>query len=177
MFIPAMIQHVPGEHADIEAPGPPTKQDAPEMHPDMIVDDPVRGTGIPTEGAVGMIHLDGCLVSINGVGLFGGDPGHGGRVDEPVKTNILLLPIQGVIAVYGVPVTVHQAPDSQHGSVFLMMGHPNDHGEGGLHQLLRILQSLGFLLSPFSDGLHEPVFVEDIVFLTIFPAHVRPWSG
>ena len=93
MFVPAMIQHVFGKHTDVEAPGPPTKQDAPEMHPDMVVDDPVRGTGIPAEGAVGMIHLDGCLVSVDGVGLFNSDPGHGGGVDNPMQPNILFLPV------------------------------------------------------------------------------------
>ena len=83
------------------------------MHPDMIVDDPVRRAGIRTEGTVGMVHFDGCVVPINVKGLFSCDPGHGGRVNQPVQTNVLFFPISRVVTVNDVPIAVHQAPDCQ----------------------------------------------------------------
>ena len=108
------------------------------MHPDMIVDGPVRGTGVPTEGAVGVVHLGRCLVSVDVVGLLSSNSGHGGGVDDPVKPDVLLLPVSGMIGVDRVPVTVHQTPDGQHRCVFLVVGHPSHHGECGLQQLLSI---------------------------------------
>ena len=176
MFVPAMIQHVLGEHTDVKAPGPPTKQDAPEMHPDMVVDDPVRGAGIPTEGAVGVIHLDGCLISIDGVGLFSGDPGHGGGVDNPVQPNVLFLPVQRVVAVHGIPVTVHQTPDRQCGLVPFMAGHSHHHREHGFHQFLCLLQMLGFLLSSFSIAFMSRSLSRIFRSLPFFRPMYRPWS-
>ena len=88
------------------------------MHPDMIVEWPVHGTGIPTEGAIGVIHFGSCLKPVNVEGLFGSNPCHSGRVNDAVETDVLLLPILGVIGVDLVPVAVHQTPDGHRGECF-----------------------------------------------------------
>ena len=77
------------------------------MHPDMIVEWPVCGTGIPTEGAIGVIYFGSCLKPVDVEGLLGSNPCHGVRVNDAVETNVLLLPVRGVIGVNCVPVTVH----------------------------------------------------------------------
>ena len=69
------------------------------MHPDMIVEWPVCGTGIPTEGAIGVIHFGSRLEPVDVEGLLGSNPCHGGRVNDAVETDVLLLPILGVIGV------------------------------------------------------------------------------
>ena len=170
MLVPAMVQHIPGEHMNIIATEPPTEQDAPEVHPDVIVDGPVRGTGIPTEGAVGVVHLGSCLVSVNIEGLLGSNPGHGSRVNDSVKPDVLLFAVAGMIGVDLVPITVHQTPDSQRRSVFLMTGHPIHHGEHGFEQLLGIFQTQRFLLSFLGDFLQESVFSKEVPLFAGSPA-------
>ena len=121
------------------------------MHPDMIVEWPVRGTGIPTEGAVGVIHFGSHLEPVDVEGLLGSNPCHGSRVNDAVETDILLLHILGVIGIDLVPVAVHQTPDSQRGGVLLVMGHSRHHGKCGLKQIPSVFHSQGFLIGPFGD--------------------------
>ena len=75
----AMFNHFLRLHVYKVAAGPPTHQYGSEMHPNVVVDCPMVGSGIGTERAKGVISLNCGGDSIHNVSFPRLNPGHGCR--------------------------------------------------------------------------------------------------
>ena len=82
MHLRAVFDHPQGLHVDEVAARPPAHQYGPELHPDVIIYQPVIGGSVGAEWAVSMVGLDGGGDSMHRMGLPSHDPCHGHRTDD-----------------------------------------------------------------------------------------------
>ena len=85
-----VLNHVDGLHMNKIAARPPTHQDGPEMHPDMVVEGTMVGGIVVTEWAEGYVDFYLGRNAVHHMCFFGRYPCHGGRMDNIVQSHVLL---------------------------------------------------------------------------------------
>ena len=93
----------------------------------MIVDNPMVGGGIGTERAKSVIGLNCGGDSIHNVGFPHRNPGHGHRTYYIMQPDVLLFPVYLVVAVYQIPLAVHEYMHGKFRGALVPTGHPLHH--------------------------------------------------
>ena len=141
MRFSAVFDHFLRLHVHEEAARPPAHHYGSEMHLDMIVDSPMVGGGIGTERAKGVIGLNYGGDSIHNVGFPRRNPGHGRRTYFIMQSDVLLFPVYLVIAIYKIPIAVHEHTHDKFQGAFVPTGHPLHHQKVGLDNLLSLFEA------------------------------------
>ena len=167
-----MFDHFLRLHVYKVAAGPPTHQYGSEMHPNVVVDRPMVGSGIGTERAKGVIGLDCGGDSIHNVSFPSRNPGHGRQTYHIVQPDVLLFAVHLVIAVNEVPLTVHEHPHGKFRGAFVPTGHPLHHRKVGLDNLLSLFEAFCRFISVFRYAGEEALHSHKVPFVAALLTHV-----
>ena len=167
-----MFDHFLRLHVYEVATGPPTHQYASEMHPNVVVDRLMVGSGIGTERAKGIVGLNCGGDSIHNVSFLRGNPGHGHQTYHIMQPDVLLFALHLVIAVNGVPLTVHELPQGKFWGAFVPTGHPLHHRKVGLDNLLSLFEAFCQFISVFCYAGEEALHGHKVPFVAALLTHV-----
>ena len=172
MCFSAVFNHFLRLHVHEVAAGPPAHHYGSEMHPHMIVDSPMVGGGIGTERAKGVIGLNCGGDSIHNVGFPRRNPGHGCRTYYIVQPDVLLFPVYLVVAVYEIPIAVHEHMHGKFRGALVPTGHPLHHRKVGLDNLLSLFEAFCRFISVFGNMGEETIHCHEVPLVTALLAHV-----
>ena len=172
MHFSTVFDHSLRLHVHKVAAGPPAHHYGSEMHPHMIVDGLMVGGGIGTERAIGVIGLNSGGDSIHNVGFPCRNPGHGCQTYYIVQPDVLLFPVFLVVAVYEIPITVHEYMHGKFWGALVPTGHPLHHRKGGLDNLLSLFEAFCRFISVFGNTAEEALHCHEVPLLTALLVHV-----
>ena len=112
---------------------------------------PVVGSGISTERAIGVIGFYGGGNSIHNMGFLHRNPCHGRQIDDIVEPHVLFLPILRVVTVDGGARAIHEYPYDQLWGTLVPSRHPLHHRKGGLDNQLHLLEAFRWFVGILGD--------------------------